>query len=92
MFEFMITNWKLGSCSIFLNPLFLSYSIIPPYVQTVQSAPDVFSKIVLSASIASFNISSLDIFPNNLKIAAAPATQHADDEPNPAPNGISESI
>ena len=30
--------------------------------------------------------------PNNLKIAAAPATQHADDDPNPAPNGISESM
>ena len=33
-----------------------------------------------------------DISANNLKIAAAPATQQADDEPNPTPNGISESI
>ena len=70
----------------------MPYSIIPPYVHAVQSAPDVFSKIVLSASIASSKISSLDISPNNLKIAAAPATQQADDEPNPTPNGISESI
>ena len=92
MFEFAITNWKLGSSSIFLKPCFLPYSIIPPYVHTVQSAPDVFSKIVLSASIASSKIFSLDTSPNNLKIAAAPATQHADDDPSPAPNGISELI
>ena len=75
-----------------MKPFSFSYSIIPPYVQTVQSAPDVFSKIVFSASIASSKISSFVFSENNLEIAAAPATQHADDEPNPAPIGISDSI
>jgi hypothetical protein len=65
--------------------------MIPPNVHTVQSAPDVFSKIVFSASIASYRISSLDVCLNSFEIAAAPATQHADDEPNPTPNGISDS-
>ena len=65
---------------------------MPPYVQTVQSAPDVFWKIVFSAEIASSRISSLDVSTNNLEIAAAPATQQADDEPKPTPIGISDSI
>ena len=59
-------------------------------MQTVQSAPDVFLKIVFSASIARARISSFDVFLNNLEIAAAPATQHADDEPKPTPSGISD--
>ncbi len=57
----------------------------------MQSAPDVFSKIVFSASIANPNTLSLLIFSNNLVIDAAPATQHAEEEPNPTPEGISDS-
>ena len=51
-----------------------------------------FQKLFFQLLLQVLKFSSLDIFPNNLKIAAAPATQHADDEPSPAPNGISESI
>ena len=60
-------------------------------MHTVQSAPDVFGKIVFSASMAICKISSLDIFSNSLDIAAAAATQQAEDEPKPTPWGISES-
>ena len=70
----------------------MSYSIIPPKVQTVQSAPDVFLKIVFSASIANFRISSLEYFVNKPDIEAAAATQHAEEEPNPTPEGKDESI
>jgi len=58
----------------------------------VQSAPDVSGKIVFSASIDIFKISSDDHSLNNPKIEPAAATQHADDDPSPTPTGMSESI
>ena len=60
--HFYIARSKSGLISSLLNPFSLSYSISPPYVQTQQSAPEVFSKIVFSASIASFKTSSIDFF------------------------------
>ena len=58
----------------------------------MQSAPDVFGKIVFSASIDRFKISSDDSSLNNSEIDAAAATQQAEDDPSPTPMGISESI
>ena len=63
----------------------------------MQSAPDASGKIVFSASIASFRISSFDsgLVPpirKSVDIDAAAATQHAEDDPSPTPTGISESI
>ena len=58
----------------------------------MQSAPDVSGKIVFSASIDKFRISSEDNSLNNSDIDAAAATQQAEDDPSPTPIGISESI
>ena len=77
---------------IFEKPLSLWYSIIPPYTETVQSAPDELGNIVFSAWIANSKISFSSVLLNKFEIDAAAATQHADDEPSPAPIGISESI
>ena len=66
--------------------------MIPPDTDTVQSAPDVFGKIVFSAFIASSNTSFSSVMLNKFRIDAAAATQHAEDEPNPAPIGMSDSI
>ena len=74
--------------SRFFKPFFLSYVIIPPYVQTLQSAPDVFGKIIFSASIDICRICSRLGFENKFITDAAAATQHADEEPNPTPGGI----
>ena len=49
-------------------------------------------KIVFSACIDKSKISSSFVFPNKFEIDAAAATQHADDDPKPAPIGISDSI
>jgi len=54
--------------------------------------PEVFGNIVFSASIAICRISSLDFSVKTPEIAAAPATQHAEDDPSPTPTGISESM
>ena len=66
--------------------------MIPPDTDTVQSAPDVFGNIVFSASIANSKIWFLSSFENKLDIDNTAATQHADDEPRPAPIGISDCI
>ena len=58
----------------------------------MQSAPDVFGKIVCSASIAIFRIRFFPSSENRFDIDAAAATQHAEDEPSPAPIGISDCI
>ena len=47
----------------------------------MQSAPDVSGKIVFSASIDKFRISSEDNSLNNSDIDAAAATQQAEDDP-----------
>ena len=57
-------------------------------MHTVQSAPDVSLKIVFSASIAKLRISSLEYFVNKPAIEPAAATQHADEDPKPTPDGI----
>ena len=49
-----------------------------------------FLNIVCSAFTARSIISSLESFVKRLEIDAAPATQQADEEPNPIPDGISE--
>ena len=48
--------------------------------------------IVCSARIASSKISSFESFVKRFEIDAAPATQHAEEDPSPIPGGISESI
>jgi len=68
------------------------YSIIPPNVQLVVSAPDAFSNIVFSASSASLSMSSLEYLVNKPEIELAAATQHAEEDPNPTPAGISDLI
>ena len=50
-----------------------------------------FQKLFFQLLLLNSKISSLDVFLNNPEIAAAPATQQADDEPSPTPNGISDS-
>ena len=64
----------------------------PPKVDAVQSAPDVFSKIVFSACIARVQIWDLVYFVNSLDIDAAAATHAAEEEPSPTPEGISDFI
>ena len=66
--------------------------MIPPSADTVQSAPEVFGNIVRSASIANSITLSFSGFENKPDIDAAAATQHAEDEPSPAPIGMSDSI
>ena len=75
-----------------LESLSFWYSIIPPSVEAVQSAPDVLGNIVRSASIARSNTSDFSGLVNRLDIDAAVATQHAEDDPSPAPIGISDWI
>ena len=66
--------------------------MIPPSAETVQSAPDVLGKMVRSASIAKSNTCDMSVLENRLDIEAAAATQHAEDEPSPAPIGTLDSI
>ena len=58
----------------------------------MQSAPDVLGNIVRSASIARSNTSEISGFANRFDTDAAAETQHADEEPSPAPIGISDWI
>ena len=58
----------------------------------MQSAPDEFGNIVFSACIANSNISLSVVSLNKFAIDAEAATQHADEEPSPAPIGIFDSI
>ena len=75
-----------------LGSLSFWYSRIPPNAETVQSAPDVFGNIVRSASIARSRTAEVSGLVNRLITDAAAATQHADDDPSPAPIGMSDWI
>jgi len=66
--------------------------MIPPNAETVQSAPDVFGKMVRSASIAKSKTCDMSVLENRLDTEAAAATQHAEDDPSPAPIGMSDCI
>ncbi len=75
-----------------LYPERTSNVIIPPRTDAAVSAPDTPGKTVLSASIARFmtRLAGASTTPAAARAAAAPATQHAEDEPSPAPGGISD--
>ena len=78
---------------IAVHPDLMSYVIIPPRADAAVSAPDAFGNAVLSASAATrmtVPASCPRCCPRTLRAAAAPATQHAEDEPRPAPGGISD--
>ena len=55
----------------------------------MQSAPDEFGNIVFSACIDKSKLSFSFVLFNKFETDAAAATQHADEEPSPAPIGIS---
>ena len=65
-----------------------TYDTMPPCTQAAQSAPEEFGYMLLSADMAA-SITSTDM-PHSAAREPAAATQHADEEPRPAPEGISE--